>query len=286
MIVAETANGYRFVTQEAHADLAGQFAQRWGADPFEPPRPRGPLLAAAFEHDAGWHRYDRRPHLHDGGCRDGPVDFRGMPLETWVDLYETGIDLVADLDPYAGLLVSLHGAGLRNKRYGLSPGWPDPPEGAEEFLARQHERQRRLASALVDRADYPVGAAERDLLESLQASRTVPAGYDGRLWHDYTLLQAWDTLSLAFCTTTEPPSYDPIGAVPTAPDRPDTALSVDPQGSGVYAVDPYPFTESPLSVSVPARTVDREAVEAGNDGLTRAYYAADRERIRLELRPP
>ena len=118
MIVAETAAGYQFVTQPDHAALAGQFADHWGREEFDRPEPFAPVVLAAYAHDDGWRDYDRRPHLDGAGH---PVDFRDMPPDVWTDLYDDGIDAVAETDTYAGLLVSMHGAGLRNQRYGLSP---------------------------------------------------------------------------------------------------------------------------------------------------------------------
>lgn len=140
MIVAETATGYQFVSQPAHAALAGQFADHWGTDRFDRPDPFASLSLAAYAHDDGWYDYDRRPHLDAAGK---PVDFREMPPSTWIDLYDEGIDAVVASDTYAGLLVSMHGAGLRNQRYGLSPGWPATPPEFEGFLEREHRRQDR-----------------------------------------------------------------------------------------------------------------------------------------------
>jgi len=274
MIVAETAAGYQFVTQPDHAALAGQFADHWGSGEFDRPEPFAPVVLAAYAHDDGWHDYDRRPHLDDAG---EPVDFREMPPDTWIDLYDDGIDAVAETDTYAGLLVSMHGAGLRNQRYGLSSGWPETPPDYEDFVDREHRRQKQLADALVDETDRSLlTAADRALLQSLHDSTGVPDGYDGRLWADYRRLQAWDELSLAFCITDSPPGYGEIGGVPTTGPRADATLSVTPAGPDTYRVDPYPFDTAPLDVHVAYRTVDDDAVTDA-ESLVHAYYDAGRE---------
>ncbi|QLH82879.1 DUF3891 family protein [Halosimplex pelagicum] len=286
MIVAETDEGYQFVTQPDHAALAGQFADAWGSPSFDRPDPFEPLVLAAYAHDTGWRTYDRRPHLVDGE----PVDFREMPADVWIALYDEGIDAVAGMDAYAGLLVSMHGAGLRNRRYGLSPEWPETPDEYREFVDREHRRQRRLLDGLLDDGsdttdddrDSPVVEADRDLLRSLHADRRVPDDYDSRLWADYRRLQAWDTLSLSFCITDDPPGYGEVGAVPTSGPRDEATLSVTRVGAGEFTVDPYPFDESPLVVTVPVRTVTAPVVDESS--LARAYYAAGRETRRLTLR--
>ncbi|QPV63733.1 DUF3891 family protein [Halosimplex litoreum] len=292
MIVAETAEGYQFVTQPDHAALAGQFADAWGNDDFDRPEPFDSLVLAAYAHDTGWRTYDRRPHLADGD----PVDFREMPAEPWIALYDEGIDAVAEMDAYAGLLVSMHGAGLRNQRYGLSPSWPETPPEYREFVDREHRRQRRLLEGLLDSEgggaredgtasgapDSSATGADRDLLRSLHADGGVPDGYDGRLWADYRRLQAWDALSLAFCLTDDPPGYDEIGAVPTSDPRGDTTLSVARVGAEAYTIDPYPFEASPLAVSVPVRTVAKPIGDESS--LARAYYGSGPETRRFTLR--
>ena len=284
MIVAETAEGYQFVTQPDHAALAGQFADAWGSGDFDRPDPFESLAVAAYAHDTGWRTYDRRPHLLDGE----PVDFREMPAETWIDLYDDGIDAVVGMDAYAGLLVSMHGAGLRNRRYGLSPEWPETPAEYREFVEGEQRRQRRLLADLLDGddatgddPDSPASDGDRDLLGSLHVGEGVPAGYDGRLWADYRRLQAWDALSLSLCITADPPGYREVGAVPTSGPREGTTLTVTATAPGEFAVEPYPFVESPLTVDVTVRTV--ETPVGDESALARAYYAAERERRRFTL---
>jgi hypothetical protein len=282
MIVAETDDAYRFVTQPDHAALAGQFADRWGNGRFERPRPRPGVVAAAYTHDDGWWAYDRRPHLDAEGR---PVTFTAVPAETWVPLYDDGVDAAVDVDPYAGLLVSMHGAGLRRRRYGLSPSWSDTPAEYAAFVDRQETRQSRLLAELREAArDVDVSASTAALLESLHETGEPPADHDERLWTNYVLLQAWDVLSLAFCTTASPPAFEEVAPVPTG--RGDEAtLSVTRVAPGEFRVEPYPFDASPLAVSVPTRTVRRDAFD-DEAGLVRAYYAAGRETSAFTLRRP
>jgi len=275
MIVAEVDGGYQFVTQPAHARLAGQFADHWGADGFDDPDPGAAMRVAAYEHDVGWWTYDRHPHLDTDGR---PVDFREMGARVWTDLYDEGIDTVVEMDRYAGLLVSMHGSGLRRRRYGLSPAWPETPDPFRPFVEREENRQARLLEELRTAGDQRVSAPDAELLSTLHESGTAPAKAGSRLWRNYRLLQAWDTLSLAFCVTDAPPGYPQIDAVPTGENGADTQLSIEATADGAYRyrVDPYPFDESPLTVSVPARTVESQRFDDETE-LLRAYYRAGRE---------
>lgn len=271
MIVADSDGAIRFVTQPDHAALAGRFADHWSNERFAEPTPRAATTVAAYRHDDGWIDYDRRPHLDDDGT---PVDFRGMRPSDWIPIYDRGVDAVTAVDPYAGLLVSLHGAGLRRRRYGLSPSWPDTPTEYAEFVERQEEHQARLARELHGDGDR-ISEADLAALSTLHASGELSDGTDSRLWRNYRLLQAWDTLSLAFCTTVSPPSYRRIDAVPTARSDPDATLSIEPLGDSSFRVEPYPFDTDPLVVSVPTRTVGADSF-GDETGLTRSYYEAVR----------
>jgi len=279
VIIAETEGAFRFVAQPDHADLSGQFADHWGNETFAEPAPEAATRIAAYHHDAGWVPYDRRPHLRDGE----PIDFVDMAPDTWTDIYDRGIETVADLDPYASLLVSMHGTGLRRRRYGLSPSWSGTPAAFKPFVDRQEDRQADLAGGLRDAGRLP--ATDADLLSALHETGTPPkdAGSESRLWRNYALLQAWDTLSLAFCTTADPPGQREVGPVPVDGSSPDATLSIIPLGDGAFRVDPYPFDASPLSVSVPARTVPKDAFSPGGHPVE-PYYRAERTTLEFTLR--
>lgn len=279
MIIAEAEDHFRFVTQPAHADLAGQFADHWGNDRFERPGPDAAMMIAAYTHDTGWREYDLRPRLGDDGR---PIDFRDMPPETWIDLYDGGIETVVELDAYAGLVVSLHGSGLRRRRYGLSPSWPTTPPEYSAFVDRQEAFQERLADELRD-ADR-LSESDVELLSTLHESGTPPEGCESRLWRNYKLLQAWDSLSLAFCTTESPPSDSEIHAVPRDRGTPDEALTIEQLTDGEFRVAPYPFDTSPLVVTVPVRTV-RKGLFDSEESSVRAYYRVERELTEIAIRP-
>ncbi len=315
MILAATDDRIRFVTQPDHAALAGRFAEAWGGSGFEPPEPRAAVRLAVHAHDDGWLPRDRRPRLGPDGT---PRDFHELSPARWMRLYRRGIDAVARADPYAGLLVSLHGAGLRRRRYGLSPSWPDTPRAFRGFVKREERRQRSLATALrEDDADDRLSADDVALLHELRDAGRPPSEFgagtdrDPRLWRNYRLLGALDALSLRICATPTrksavdgpddqdvdgPDDHDVHGAnehdvgdpievshAPTTPGRPDATLTATPLGGHAYRVDPYPFETSPVVATVPTRTVETTSFP-DEKALLERYYAADVEEMEVTLR--
>ncbi|MFC7133059.1 MULTISPECIES: DUF3891 family protein [Salinibaculum] len=273
MLIAERDARYRFVTQPAHARVAGRLAEHWGGDGFDRPEPSPAVVTATYNHDNGWWRYDRQPHRDASGDL---VGVRDVPPARWVEFYEDGIDSVVDLDPYAGVLASLHGSGLRRRRYGLSDATPPEHDSYERFVADEEARQRRLVDEMRREGDERVSERDAALLESLHESGT-PADEGSRLWRNYALLQAWDRLSLAVCATLPPGETTEI---PLAGDETLTVAAVD---GTTFEVEPYPFASDSLVVRVPARRVEKTAVETGED-LAGSYYGTPRESLAVTLR--
>lgn len=273
MIIAPTDTGYRFVTQPDHAKLAAAFARHWGSEAFGRPEPLGAVLVATELHDAGWTAYDRQPRLDSAGH---PIGFTEVPADTWIDLYDEGIDAVIEIDPYAGLLVSMHGTGLRRRRYGLSPSWPDTPDRFKQFVEEHEAKQQALVDRLLTNGDPRISPLDKQVLTSLHDSGRVDDRTDSKLWNNYKLLQAWDTLSLAFCTAVSGPSSQRIGSVPRQHGGDEVILTVESRGTARFSVDPYPFDSRPLRVSVPFRTVEGTGFETEIE-LVRAYFRSERQ---------
>ena len=277
MLIVDRDDRYRFVTQPAHAAVAGQFAERWGTDTIADPAPSAAVVAATYNHDNGWYEYDCQLHRDDDGDLIG---FRDVPPERWVTFYEDGIDSVAGLDAYAGILASLHGSGIRRQRYGLSPEMPatDDPH-YEAFVDSEERRQRRLAEKLQRAGDDRFTDEDADALAALHDTGGPPSK-ESRLWRNYALLQTLDTLSLAVCATLGP------GEETTLPGTPSMAggLTVAAVDETTSRLDPYPFGSSPLTVDVPGRTVAKDAL-TGDADLFERYYGAPQESLTVSLRP-
>ncbi len=267
MIVLRRDGTLLLIDQLDHAALAGRFAESWGNDDFAAPEPLEPVVLAAARHDEGWRESDESVRLDPDTHR--PLYFLDVGIEEYVDLYARGIARVAALDPYAGLLVSMHGTGNVCGRWGIQRGirlskfdagrWP---EAIERYVLDQESHQAKAKLSLVG------------LDPSERRSR-----FERRLWSNYELLQAWDRLSLFLCRTPPAAHLDAeLGVVPRSLEGTETAsLTVTARGSGCGRVDPWPFRAETLAVEVPVREIpDREyeSVDDVRETLARAPRTA------------
>jgi hypothetical protein len=99
------------------------------------------------------------------------VNFLEVDVRAHLAFYRAGIAAITEQDSEAGLLVSMHGAGIYRQRYGLDPGLG---------LARAEE--------------------VKDDVDAFVAEQEAKFGGDpGDRRADYELLQLFDRLSLYFC---------------------------------------------------------------------------------------
>ncbi len=162
MIVRDLGDAWQVVLQTDHADLSAAFARAWGT--LLPP----PLVVATERHDDGWAVWEQAPRLDADGK---PINFLEVDIQSHLAFYRAGIAAITEQDEDAGLLVSMHGAGIYRQRYGLDPGLG---------LARAAEAQDDI-DAFVAEQEAKFG------------------GVLGDRRRDYELLQLFDRLSLYFC---------------------------------------------------------------------------------------
>jgi hypothetical protein len=222
VIVSDRGDRWQVVLQIDHADLSGAFARAW-AD-------RGPrhesLAIAAARHDDGWAVWERSPRIDRETGK--PVNFLDVDVRSHLAFYRAGIAAITEHDPYAGLLVSMHGAGIYRQRYGR-----DPAHG----LSRAAEVQE-----LVDEfvAEQEVGYDDR--------IAAVGVGDDER-WSDYELLQVFDRLSLYFCMRD-------VEAGETAEFQ---GYALEPIGPWHVRLEPFPFPETPARFVLRRRILPKDA---------------------------
>jgi hypothetical protein len=164
VIVRDLGDAWQVVFQTDHADLSGAMARAW-ADPS--PR-HDSLVVAAERHDDGWAVWEQAPQVDEEGK---PVNFLEVDVRSHLAFYRAGIAAITEQDEYAGLLVSMHGAGIYQQRYGLDPGLG---------LSRAAELQGEV-DAFVEEQEAKFG------------------GEPGEHQRDYELLQVYDRFSLYFC---------------------------------------------------------------------------------------
>ncbi|HUG64002.1 MAG TPA: DUF3891 family protein [Gaiellaceae bacterium] len=220
MIVRDAGDSWQLVMQTDHADLAGGFARAWAE---QGPRHDSVVLAAR-RHDDGWATWERSP-LVDVESR--PVTFLDVHVPAHLAFYRAGIMAVADEDPYAGLLVAMHGAGIYRQRYGADPALaltraPEVQELVDEFVAEQE-------------------AASTARMEHAEVSETLR-------WDDYHRLQWYDRFSLAFCMRDwdEPGEAFDVGS-----------YRFEPRGAWSATIAPYPFAAPSVSVRLLRRRLPK-----------------------------
>ena len=212
MLVRDAGTTWDIVLQTEHGELAGRFAREW----YPRPEPFDSLLTVARRHDDGWFVWERGPGLDPEGR---PANFLDVPVHLHLAFYKAAIVAVTAEDPYAGLILSMHGAGIYKYRYGLQSDLrmrfvDEVAMDAQAFVSEQEASfPRRLADLGIDEAEA---------------------------WRGYHLLQVWDRLSLYACLS----DLD-AGATLTIPAVPSNGgqveLELAPLGPGRVRVAPWPF---------------------------------------------
>jgi len=223
------------VRQPDHGIQSGGFAAHWGNEATPPFSPRETVIEAGTRHDNGWAGWEEQPTLDPETGK--PWQFYRLSPHEHVPLYRRGIRQAAEYDPYTGLLVSMHGAGLYNDRYGTFR------------LAEQHFSpiQRELVDEfLAEQALFQQSLSERALGRKLHSHVTTDPG----VWYNYRLLQVWDRLSIQFGFRLA--ADGEIAPLPR-PNGPDAALRVQHLGEMSVKLDPYPFEDSPRVFPLKAR---------------------------------
>jgi len=242
MIVLDLGDAWQVVLQTEHAELSEEVALAWADTGAR----HESVVLAARRHDDGWATWERSPLVHDDGR---PVSFVDVHVPAHLAFYRAGIAAVTDEDPYAGLLVSMHGAGIYRQRYGSDPGLA---------LTRAPEVQEHVDSFVVEQ-------------EARYDERTAEAGIDDDLRRaDYERLQWADRFSLAFCLR----RWDTPGEAFELGE-----FRFDPVAPWVARVTPWPFEADRVGCSLVRRLVPKRVWR--QDEFREAFFALPAERVAL-----
>jgi hypothetical protein len=246
MIVCEVGDSWQIVMQTDHADLSGDFARRW----TERTRRSDSLQVAAERHDDGWAVWEQAPMCDVRSSK--PLNFLDVGVPAHLAFYRAGIAAISEQDPYAGLLVSMHGAGIYRGRYGLQP------ELSLTFAGEVREQ----VDAFVAEQESTFEARQRELGITEQERR-----------HDYELLQLYDRLSLLFCMndTLSPPPTELMG------------YRVQPDGAGAVTMSPFPFEGAEQQFSLGRRVLPHGDWSDGN-AFRRDLFATTPEVTSITIR--
>ncbi|MFN8525848.1 MAG: DUF3891 family protein [Chloroflexota bacterium] len=226
------------VRQPDHGKQTGDFARHWGNDETPPFEPREAAIDAGTRHDNGWAGWEERPTIDPNTGQ--PWQFHSLTPHEHVPLYRRGINMAAEHDPYTGLLVSMHGAGLYNDRYGTF-----------RLTERSFtETERELVNEfLEEQALFQQSLGERALRKKLHTHVTT----DPNVWYTYLLLQVWDRLQLQFGFRLA--ANGEIAPLPR-PDGTSGVLTCRNVGELALRLDPYPFDEDRRVFPLEARLLE------------------------------
>jgi hypothetical protein len=145
--------------------------------------------------------------------------------------------MAAEHDPTTGLLVSMHGAGLYNDRYGTFRLAERQFSPSEQALVGRVPGRASALSAVPGRA-CP-GPPDHTHVTT-----------DPQVWYNYLLLQVWDRLSLQYAFRL---AADGDLAPLPRPDGTSAVLHCRHHGDLSLRLAPYPFAQSPCTFPLQAR---------------------------------
>ena len=171
--------------------------------------------------------------------------------------------LIAEEDPYAAILVSMHTYNLLSERADRSTIAPEQLPLLDEFLSRQRALQESLLGQIAEdpglTPEYKSTTAIRD---------------------HFRLLQACDNLSLLACVDYRHPAtlLHPL----LLNDAKYRTVAVESIGERSFRLEPYPFVESPLTFSIHARHVEGRTF-ANAAELCERFSAAPVEQLEVRI---
>lgn len=271
MLRMETETGWWLITHQDHARLAGAFATAWGNTRFRKPEPRSHVLHGIATHDDGWVQRDAHPTITRQGKPSafsielvGKYSaFEEINLSEYLAVRERAVRIIAEKDPYAGILIALHTYNLLTDHADRSTIAPDQLPLLDSFLENQLQYQKKLFAEI----DSLTGITEKHKdRETIQ--------------EHFRLLQACDNLSLLTCVAFDR-NANLLHPLPLN-DGATSRVEVTPIAPRQFRLDPWPFAEEQLTFTFPARHIDRHLFNQSND-LEKAFHAAPVDELSVTL---
>ncbi len=263
---------HRVIYQTDHAAMSGQFAAAFGNAEFAGLSLAEPLVYVAAHHDDGWTAVDTRAEQDPNTGL--PYHLTQTPLPYLIETSAASPAANEAYHPYSGLLSSMHSYGLFHGRYGLSDKiFIDLVPAAHKtavqtMLDGELARQARLKAILAGHSSADEGRKTDDgrrWTEDEGRKTDAPSSVlrppspmavliqDDVLFHNYKLLQFFDTLALYFhMTHAAARAESQFANVPRAVGD-DVVITITPVGDNVYQLAPYPFVEKEMAFSYNGR---------------------------------
>lgn len=271
MLRMETETGWWLITHPDHAELAGAFAAAWGNARFRRPEPRARVLHAIARHDDGWAERDAHPSTTRQGKPSafstelvGKYSaFEEIDIEDYLTVRDRAVRIIAEHDPYAGLLVAMHTYNLLTEHADHSTLGAKDLALLDAFLARQRAYQIELRTRIEGDDSLPVQAKSEPTI----------------LGH-FRLLQACDNLSLLTCVAYSSPAHL-LHPLPLN-DGAATEVQVCPIAPRHFRLSPWPLAEPHLRFTFPARYVEGKTFESSSE-LDKAFARGPIQTLEVAL---
>jgi hypothetical protein len=267
----QSETGWWLITHPDHARLAGAFAAAWGNAAFRRPEPRDRVLYGIATHDDGWTDRDAHPSITQQGKPSafstelvGKYSaFEEIDIADYLAVRERAVRIIAEEDPYAGLLIAMHTYNLLTEHADRSTIASEGLSLLDNFLARQRAYQSELMSAI---------AADETLAREQKTELAIR--------EHFRLLQACDNLSLLTCVAFDRPAdlLHPLALN----DGGSTEVEVRPLGPRHFRLAPWPFAEPELFFHFPSRHVEGRTFDSSAT-LHHAFHAAAVEQLTVKL---
>jgi len=271
MLRMESDTGWWLITHQDHARLAGAFAGEWGNEQFRKPEPRARVLHGIASHDDGWVERDAHPSITRQGKPSafstelvGKYSaFEEIDLADYLAVRERAVRIIAEVDPYAGLLIAMHTYNLLTAHADRSTIAPDQLPLLDEFLEKQRAYQAYLRSAIA--GEESLNSVEKD-------AETIE--------EHFRLLQACDNLSLLTCVAYDKPAHllHPLATN----DGTELEIEVEVLGARHFRLSPWPFEKPELKFEFPARHVGKKHF-SGSGELEASFLAASLQPLAVHL---
>lgn len=273
MLRQKTPEGWFLIRHPDHAALAGKFAEAWGNESFRKPHPFADVVEGISRHDDGWAKRDESPTITRAGKPSafgadlvgGYTAFEEIDLPEYLGVRGRAMEIVAEDNPYAAILISMHTCNLLTEHADRSTIKPDELHLLDRFVDHQRHRQLELRAAAAESGRF----RDSDL--------TVE-----RLLEHFRLLQACDNMSLLSCV-----DYPKAASLlhPLAQNDGTTkTVSVQRSSLRSFRLDPWPFNAPTLTFEIPGRPVSGDTFPDSKT-LEQLYHAAPTVMLSVHLHP-
>lgn len=223
------------IMQTDHALMSGAFAAAFGNAEFASLNLAEPMIYVAGHHDEGWAPIDAR---FEQDAKTGlPYHLTGTPIPYLVQTSAGSPAFNEKHHPYSGIMSSMHTYGLFHGRYGLS----------DKVIIELIPAAHKTAVSVMLQAELDRQA--RLKTEMAADPALAPLITEEMLFHNYKLLQFFDTLALYFHMVHEAARGDSYFENVPRTVGDDVTITIRRVEKGIYALAPYPFRETGMAFS-------------------------------------